>query len=271
MANVKFAKGTTTPTYSTSGFTDGCIYFNTSTKKIYLRNSSTSAASSVITFDGNNTDTKTTYPIYDLSGSSTYRSMPLVCNIQGVGERLYSWHSMFGQGVATSANIATKSKAEGGVDAALSNYKSLPPLNTASEIVFEVDPYRLCYVANGNSSSGLSISMSDWDKYHLLHVYRTTATHISTNSSSNSAFMFEGCESHFINASNSKYQDGHLRIQLCQNGTNNMYFYFGTRGFEGNTTTMSENAYSGVYYSSQSGLVAYPDIEKHIYPIKIIY
>lgn len=50
MANVKFAYGTTTPTTSTSGFDDGCIYFNTNTKKIHLRQ-----GSSVYTFDGNNT------------------------------------------------------------------------------------------------------------------------------------------------------------------------------------------------------------------------
>lgn len=50
MANVKFAYGSTTPTTSTSGFDDGCIYFNTSTNKIHLRQ-----GSSVYTFDGNNT------------------------------------------------------------------------------------------------------------------------------------------------------------------------------------------------------------------------
>lgn len=37
MTNVTFAKGTTVPTIYTSGFDDGCIYFNTSDKKIYLR------------------------------------------------------------------------------------------------------------------------------------------------------------------------------------------------------------------------------------------
>lgn len=37
MANVKFAYGTKGPTTSTPGFTDGCIYFNTANKTIYLR------------------------------------------------------------------------------------------------------------------------------------------------------------------------------------------------------------------------------------------
>ena len=40
MANVKFAYGTTTPSTSTSGFDDGCIYFNTSSKSIFLRQGS---------------------------------------------------------------------------------------------------------------------------------------------------------------------------------------------------------------------------------------
>ena len=46
MANVKFAYGTTVPTTSTSGFTDGCIYFNTAYKTIHLRQ-----GSNVYTFD----------------------------------------------------------------------------------------------------------------------------------------------------------------------------------------------------------------------------
>lgn len=52
MANVKFAYGFTTPTTSTSGFDDGCIYFNVSSKKIYLRQ-----GSSVYMFNGNDTTT----------------------------------------------------------------------------------------------------------------------------------------------------------------------------------------------------------------------
>lgn len=52
MANVKFAYGSATPTTSTSGFDDGCIYFNTSAKKIYLRQ-----GSSVYEFNGNDTVT----------------------------------------------------------------------------------------------------------------------------------------------------------------------------------------------------------------------
>ena len=54
MANVKFAYGTSTPSTSTTGFDDGCIYFHTSAKKIYMRQGST-----ITTFDGNNTDTIT--------------------------------------------------------------------------------------------------------------------------------------------------------------------------------------------------------------------
>ncbi len=54
MANVSFGKGTLTLTGTTSSFPDGMIYFNTSSKKIYLNNGGT-----VVTFDGNNTDTIT--------------------------------------------------------------------------------------------------------------------------------------------------------------------------------------------------------------------
>lgn len=50
MANVTFAYGTTTPTTSTSGFDDGCLYFNTASRKIYFRKGSV-----VYTFDGNDT------------------------------------------------------------------------------------------------------------------------------------------------------------------------------------------------------------------------
>lgn len=47
MANVTFAYGTTTPKLTTTGFSDGCIYFNTSSKDIYLRQ-----GSNIYTFDG---------------------------------------------------------------------------------------------------------------------------------------------------------------------------------------------------------------------------
>lgn len=49
MANVKFAKGTTVPTIYTSGFDDGCIYFNTAERNIYLRDGNL-----VYVFNGNN-------------------------------------------------------------------------------------------------------------------------------------------------------------------------------------------------------------------------
>lgn len=49
MANVKFAKGTITPSTSTAGFDDGCIYFNLSTCQILLNN-----GGSVFTFSGLN-------------------------------------------------------------------------------------------------------------------------------------------------------------------------------------------------------------------------
>lgn len=52
MANVTFAYGKKTPTTATSGFNDGCIYFNTSSKNIYLRQ-----GSSIYTFNGNNENT----------------------------------------------------------------------------------------------------------------------------------------------------------------------------------------------------------------------
>lgn len=66
MANLKFARGTTVPSYSTSGFDDGCVYFNTSNQRIYLRNGTSNADSTVETFIGtdenvkisNSTDTK---------------------------------------------------------------------------------------------------------------------------------------------------------------------------------------------------------------------
>lgn len=55
MANVKFAYGTNSSlTTSTTGFDDGCIYFNTSNKNIYLR-----LGSSIYTFKGTDTDTNT--------------------------------------------------------------------------------------------------------------------------------------------------------------------------------------------------------------------
>lgn len=61
MASVTFAYGTAVPTTSSSGFTNGCLYFNTSKKIIYFRQ-----GSNVYQFNGNNTNTT-----YSNASSST--------------------------------------------------------------------------------------------------------------------------------------------------------------------------------------------------------
>lgn len=85
MANLKFARGSTIPTYDTPGFDDGCIYFNTAYKQIYLRNGTSNDSSSVVYFQG--TDTKntagastTSSKIYLVGATATGANPQTYCN-----------------------------------------------------------------------------------------------------------------------------------------------------------------------------------------------
>lgn len=80
MANVTFNYGTTTPT--SSNLAAGGIYFNTSTKKIYVRPSD---ATTVYEFNGNDTNTTYTYSSFPQLNNITSKYVSGTMNISAAG------------------------------------------------------------------------------------------------------------------------------------------------------------------------------------------
>lgn len=280
MANLKFARGTTTPTYSTSGFDDGCIYFNTSTQKIYMRNGTSSSSSTVEIYDGNNNSTNSRR--ITIGGSSfTYTSYDM-CKIQSVpdeysasataGASSTSWYNTFGQGVVSASEVSNQSY-DSGFDVAMSYYTSVPPLESAVKIVVAVSPFYMAYVGKG----GTSMTNATYLPYQcIVECYRTTKSaypyseDITSTYNSNGP-MFTGHYFAGVTGSGTYTGFGDIKLNLCCNGTNAIDARFYTCKAGSSTfSTSSLYCYSAAYCNLDSNYI-YSSIEKYVYPIAIYY
>lgn len=280
MANLKFARGTTTPTYSTSGFDDGCIYFNTSTQKIYMRNGTSSSSSTVEVYDGNNNSTYSKR--ITIGGSaSTYTGYDM-CKIQNrpkeyeasatSGASSTSWYNTFGQGVVTASALAGDSYSSG-FDEAMSYHTSVPPLESAAKIVVSVSPFYMAYVGNGGSSMTNGAYLPQGC---IVECYRTTEsaypyTEDIMSSYSCNGPMFRGTCFAGVTGSGTYTGFGQINLDLCCNGTNAIYAsFYACRAGSSTFSTSSLDCYSAAYCYMDSSNI-YSNIEKYVYPLAIYY
>lgn len=287
MANLKFARGTTTPTYSTSGFDDGCIYFNTLNQNIYLRNGTSSSPSTVEIFKGTDTNN---IPIYTSTGGSSFVPKAFA-NIQSVptdhatatqGASSLTWYNWVGQGVVNHSTFAYDVYTAEDPDdweTAMSRYTSVPPISNAKEIVVAVSPYYLAYHANGGTN-GTNMSILPTESV-VIRCYRTTQDPCpnedpSSGDPSTTDALFKG-RTTGITGYTSSSADGkavkfyEIQLGLCHQAGNAISASINGFHIKGGSNTnigISVSADSGDY----SGEVTiHTNIEKYVYPLFIRY
>lgn len=283
MANVKFAYGTRRDlSTSTSGFDDGCIYFSTSSKNISLRQ-----GSSIYTFNGN--DTLATAG-YSMSGASV-ATLYAYCNIQNVpvyksGTDYQSsydgtpWYTWIGQNVVSAKTLVSSSSSMG-FDYAIGQYKDLPPIEYAKEIIVAIDTHHLSIAANdGTSPDNILGFFSDYPEDCIVHCYRTRNSARANDSTipSASSAMFSGY-THLssINSTSDTFTNiTRVGVNLCVNGTNAIEVNLGACRLQGGEAEFSsfvkQDVPSGQYSNySYWSTPTYPDMERHVYPIAIRY
>lgn len=292
MANLKFARGTTTPTYSTSGFDDGCIYFNTSNQNIYLRNGTSSSTSTVEIFKGTDTNN---IPTYTSTGGSSSVSKSF-CLIQrptsttssgntSPPSDMLTWYSWIGQGVVSSSTLSEVAADYGSFDYAMSDYKSLPPLESARAIAIGFSATYLLYHVNGGSGVG-QIAFGYYPYSHVVICHRTAKYYPNYSTSDYNGYydsdvypMFQGEITRFGSYSSSSTTGScpyfsRIDFSLCMNGTNAVSVSAMTGQIVGGSGTNSVTTCygsSGAYMYDEYSSTYYSNIEKFIYPLWIQY
>lgn len=284
MANLKFARGTTTPTYSTSGFDDGCIYFNTSNQNIYLRNGTSSSSSTVEVFKGTDTNNIPTYTSAGVASSVSkafvsIQSLPGYGATATAGASSTTWYNWIGQGVASASAIAQYAYDDGDFDSAVQDYKSLPPIQSAKEIVVAVSPFYLAYAANGGTSgTGMSFLSSD---SVVVRCYRTIEPNYPVEDPSSAYYpeggsLFRGTYIGYSGygastSSGKSLQLYTMTIELCYLCGNGVYVSLGGWEINGGGNTNTGGTFSGVSGGYGEIGTPRPNIEKYIYPLFIRY
>lgn len=290
---VGFAYGNTIPTTSTSKFTDGTLYFNTSNQKIYFRQ-----GSNVRIFDGNNNSglvniynvnravaARNAVAAYIQNAPTTY-SNSYTSSISGAT----SWYSLYGQGIVSSTTLVDYAYGvTSDFDSALLTRGgvSRPPLNDAREIVFAVDLMNLSNAANRGTAVSGSTAFGFYPSEIIVHCYRTSAssypvTSTSSYSSASTNPLFVGNVSLGPGSIGSSTRGasatfGTLQIELCNNASNAVYvsgkFFTVETEYQDTSknTSTSFSATSAQSIYDPDGTTWYPNIEKHIYPLYIRY
>lgn len=285
MANLKFARGTTVPTYSTDGFTDGCLYFNTSNQNIYLRNGTSNYSSTVEVFKG--TDTLPQYRVRQSGGNfaTINYQMPLSAYIQGVpmssdDSTAVNWYNLYGQGVA-QASALMHDTVDVGFDEVMVGIKDLPPLDNARYIVCAVNLRGLAHAIRGAGGTPSTMMLPSAPYMCIVTCYRTTESSCCTDASNTdwstvtTKPMFVGhCCPKIPNQHDDTIYTSDFLLYLCCNGTNDVYvqchFNQVTDDFESANDMCKMNP-----FGSHSGLTFFdtsvPTLEQYIYPLYIQY
>lgn len=291
---VGFAYGNTIPTTSTSKFTDGTLYFNTSNQKIYFRQ-----GSNVRIFDGNNNSGRCN--IRTKTGGSSYVD-PVAVYIQNAPDVSYSssytssisgyssWYNLFGQGVISSSTLVDNGYDEAmSIDETYSNegITICGSLANAREIIIAVDLINLSKSVNNGTTLSGAINFGYTPKDVIVHCYRTSnssyaACNTDDYASTPGGEMFFGKVLLGLGSSTSSSKGAsaqlcNLEFKLCPNASNavNASVRIFTIETEYGNTSMNKNvqAYgdSAQYSYDEYGQTFYPNIEKHIYPLYIRY
>ena len=285
MANLKFARGTTVPTYSTTGFTDGCVYFNTSNQNIYLRNGTSNSSSTVEVFKG--TDTLPQYRVRQSGGNfaTINYQMPLSAYIQGVpmsadDPNAVNWYNLYGQGVA-QASALIHSTENVGFDAAMEPIKDLPPLDNARYIVCAVSLREIAHVIRGAGGTPTTMMLPIAPYMCIVTCYRTTESSCCTDASNTdwstvtTKPMFVGhCCPKIPNQGTTAIYTSDFLLYLCCNGTNDVYVQCHHNQVAENES--ANNICNMSPFANHSALMfdiyePTPNLEKYIYPLYIQY